>query len=132
VFALGLIARDHILDRIFEPRQRRGRATGLVILTLAAPMIAAGYLLQVVTDPGLKRILVGVHVVGGALYTALYAGHLVASRPGRGGSNGNGRGGARARSRRAVRLDPPGRRGIGSLIRRQARVGPAGPEGMNP
>ena len=30
VFALGLIARDHILDRIFEPRQRRGRATASV------------------------------------------------------------------------------------------------------
>ena len=111
VFALGLIARDHILDRIFEPRQRRGRATGLVILALAAPVIASGYLLQVVTDPGSKRVLVGVHVVGGTLYTAVYAGHFVAARLGRSGSNGNGRGGARARSSRPTRLDPPGQRG---------------------
>src|SRR2546425_10251890 len=133
VFALGLIARDHILDRIFEPRQRRGRATGLIILALAAPMIASGYLMQVLTDPGARRILVGAHVISGALYTLLFAGHLIVSRAAGRGANGNGRGGSRLRGRTSTRhLDRPGRRGIGSLARRRAQVGPAGPEEVKP
>ena len=132
VFALGLIARDHILARIFEPRQRRGRATGLIILGLAAPMIASGYLMQVWTGPALKRALVCIHVVSGALYTLLFAGHLLASRSVRNGARGNGGSGARARTRGATLLDRSGRRGIGLMARLRARFGPAGPEGMKP
>jgi len=93
VFALGLIARDHILARIVEPRQRRGRATGLVLVALTIPMIVSGYLMQVLTDPGIRRVLVGVHVVSGALYVVLFAGHLIASRSARNGARGGvGRG----------------------------------------
>jgi len=133
VFALGLIARDHILDRLFEPRQRRGRATGLIILALAAPMIVSGYLMQVLTDPGARRALVGAHVISGALYTLLFAGHLIVSRAAGSGANGNGRGDSRPRGRTPTRrLDRPGRRGIGSFTRRRAQVGPAGPEEMKP
>ena len=97
VFALGLIARDHILARIVEPRQRRGRATGLVLVTLTAPMVVSGYLMQVLTDPAIKRVLVGVHVISGALYVLLFAGHLVASRSGRNGAR-NGVAGRRAKT----------------------------------
>lgn len=85
VFALGLIVRDHILARIVEPRQRRGRATGIVLVALTLPMIASGYLMQVLTDPAIKRVLVGVHAVSGTLYIVLFAGHMVASRLGRNG-----------------------------------------------
>lgn len=133
VFALGLIARDHILDRLLDPRQRRGRATGLVILALVLPMIVSGYLMQVLTDPGIRRVLAGAHAVSGALYTLLFAGHLFASRSVRRGANGNGGSGAPGRARRpASRLDRSGRRGIKSFSRIQAQVGPAGPEGMKP
>ena len=91
VFALGLIARDHILARIVEPRQRRGRATGVVLVALTMPMIISGYLMQVLTDPAIKRVLMGVHVVSGALYIVLFAGHLVASMSARNGAKGGGR-----------------------------------------
>lgn len=91
VFALGLIARDHILARIVEPRQRRGRATGVILVALTMPTIISGYLMQVLTDPAIKRVLVGVHVVSGALYIVLFAGHLVASRSARNGPKGGGR-----------------------------------------
>jgi hypothetical protein len=104
VFALGLIARDHILDRLLDTRQRRGRAGGIVILALAVPMIASGYLMQVLTDPGIRRVLAGAHVVSGALYALLFAGHLLASRSVRRGANGNGGSGDRARPPRS---EPP-------------------------
>ncbi len=131
VFALGLIARDHILDRLLDTRQRRGRASGVVILALAVPMIGSGYLMQVLTDPAIRRVLVGAHVLSGALYIMVFALHLLASRSVRRGANGNGGSGARAR-RPACRLDRSGHRGIRSWARVQAQVEPAGPEGRKP
>src|SRR5262245_47372457 len=101
VFALGWIFRDHILGSLLEPRRRTGRATGIVIVALAAPMIASGYMMQVLTDPASRRILVWVHVASGILYTGLFAAHLVASRRARAKGNGNGRAHARARPSRA-------------------------------
>jgi hypothetical protein len=104
VFSLGLIARDHILGYLLESRQRRGRATGILAVSLAAPMIVSGYLMQVLTDPGPRRILSIIHLAGGALYVVLFVGHLVASRNGRRGANGSGAG--RPRSRRLARALP--------------------------
>jgi len=111
VFALGLIARDHVIDRLRDPRQRRGRASGIVLLALALPMIASGYLVQVVTDPAARRVLAGVHIAGGGLYVLLFAGHLVVSRNGSHRS-GSGRRSARRGDSRTPRLDRAGRRGI--------------------
>jgi len=131
VFALGLIARGHIVDRLLDPRQRRGRATGVALLALVVPMIASGYLLQVLTDETVKRVLVGTHVITGSLYALLFAGHLVTSglprRKGNGGDAGARRGRGTAR-----RLALPGRRGIGSRVRRRAAETPAGREEKTP
>ena len=127
VFSLGLIA------RLLDARQRRGRATGLVLIALALPMIASGYLLQVVTDPMVKRLLVGAHVLSGALYTLLFAGHLLVSRSAKRATNGPRRCAAGPRTAHATRrLDRPGRRGIGSWVRRRAAETPAGREEMTP
>lgn len=101
VFALGLITRDHIIAYLLESRQRRGRATGMLAVGLAAPMIVSGYLMQVLTDPGPRRILSIIHLAGGALYVLLFLGHLAASRNGRRGTGGNG--GGRPGSRRHAR-----------------------------
>jgi len=133
VFALGLIARDHIVGRLLDPRQRRGRATGLVLLILAPSMIASGYLLQVITDPAVKRVLVGAHLISGGLYALLFAGHLLVGRSLRRGANGARVGAATSRARRSTRdLDRPERRGIKSLVRRRAVDTPAGREEMTP
>ena len=132
VFALGLIARGHIVERLADPRAGRGRATGIVLLVLVVPMISSGYLLQVLTDPGFKRVLVGVHVGAGVLYTLLFAGHLVVSR--KAGRAPNERVGRATPARRATtrRLDPRGRRGIGWSVRPSGTGAPAGREGMKP
>jgi hypothetical protein len=132
VFALGLIARSHILERLMGPRPGRGRATGIVLLALAVPMIASGYLMQVLTAPDTKRVLVGVHVAAGGLYTLLFVGHLVASR--KTGRALNGPGGRVVAHRRTMsrRLDPRGRRGIALFVRPPESGAPAGREGMKP
>jgi hypothetical protein len=104
IFALGLITREHIIGYLLEPRQRRGRVTGIVALSLAAPMIVSGYLMQVLSDPAARRFLSWIHVAGGALYVLLFLGHLVGSRNGRRGANGNG--GGRPGGRRRARALP--------------------------
>jgi len=133
VFALGLIARDHILERLRDRRQRRGRGTGLVLVGLALPMIVTGYLLQVVTDETMKRVLVMAHVASGGIYAALFLGHLLASRSlKRAAEEVRAKATRRAGRRSAGRLDPPGRRGIGSWVRGRAAGAPAGREEMTP
>ena len=125
VFALGLIAQDHILGRLRDPRQRRGRATGLVLVGLALPMVGTGYLLQVVTDETVKRVLVAAHVASGGLYAVLFLGHLLVSRsPGRRALEGGGPIARRSTRRAGHRLDRSGRRGIGWIVRGRAAVAP--------
>lgn len=88
VFALGLITREHIVGRLVENRPHRSRPSGIVAMAAAAPMIASGYLLQVLTDPAPRRALVVVHVASGALFALMYLGHLVLARPRRRTANG--------------------------------------------
>ena len=101
VFALGLVTREHIIGYLLEPRRRRGRVTGVVVLSVAAPMIVSGYLMQVLTDPAARRVLSVIHAGGGALYALLFLGHLAGSRNGSRGASGNGGGrpGGRRRTR---------------------------------
>lgn len=133
IFSLGLIAREHVLGRFQDERPHRSRRSGVATIALAAPMIASGYLMQVVTEPALRRVLAGAHIATGVLYTLLFASHLVLSRPDRRRSNGHGAAGAGARPRRRRhRLDCPGGRGVGSSHRLQSTTTPAGPEGMTP
>jgi hypothetical protein len=79
VFALGLIARDHIVERIVSGKPATGRRTGLFITSLALPMVLSGYLLQVVTAPAGRRILALLHLVSGLLFALLFVGHLAAT-----------------------------------------------------
>lgn len=99
VFALGLVTREHIIGYLLDQRRRRGRVTGVVALSLAAPMIVSGYLMQVLTDPAARRVLSGIHAGGGALYALLFLGHLAGSRNGSRGASGNGGGRPVARRR---------------------------------
>jgi len=77
VFAVGLIFREHIAGR---RRQKNGGSTagsGLYATALLAPMVASGYLLQVVTHETLRQGLVVVHLVSGGLYATFYTVHIV-------------------------------------------------------
>jgi hypothetical protein len=78
LFALGLIAREHILGGV---RNGRGRGrSGLFSAAVAVPVILSGYLLQVVTAPGARRIVALLHLVSGILFALLFAGHLLTAR----------------------------------------------------
>jgi len=76
VFAVGLIFREHVAGR---RRQKNGHSTagsGLYATALLAPMVASGYILQVVTNETLRKVLVVVHLVSGGLFATLYAAHI--------------------------------------------------------
>jgi MFS family permease len=130
IFALGLITREHILGRLSDGRRMGGWASGIVTVLLAVPMIATGYLMQVFTNPGVRRVLVVTHVASGLLFALLFLGHLVAARHGKRSANGaraeprrRGRGGARRR------LDWPSLRGILTVSRGRQRTPQRGAEG---
>lgn len=79
IFAVGWIFREHIAGR---RRQRGGRSKitgGLLATALLAPMVASGYLLEVVTHETLKQALVIVHLISGGLFAVSYALHLARS-----------------------------------------------------
>jgi len=77
IFALGLIAREHIVQGWRHGRNGDGRRSGLLTVLWALPMILSGYLLQVVTDETLRRVLSVGHLATGLFFTALFLGHLV-------------------------------------------------------
>ncbi len=82
VFALGLVWLGHVWVRVrsgWQPRRR----TGLALAALVWPMVASGYLLQVVGDPGVRDALLIAHVVTSLGFLALYPLHLLARRSAR-------------------------------------------------
>jgi len=83
VFALGLIARDHILEGIRSKGAIAGWRTGLGLLALAAPMVLSGYGLQVITGAELRRVVALVHLVSGLLFATLFLAHAVIAVLGR-------------------------------------------------
>ncbi len=111
VFAVGLIVRDHIIERLRDRRQKRGRVSGIVLVAIVAPMIASGYLVQVVTGTTSRTALAYIHIAAGTLYVLMFAAHLVVSRNGRRRSDGPTA--AARRTRRPPRpVDRSGQRGI--------------------
>lgn len=77
VFALGLITREHIVGRFLDDRPQRGRGSGAATILAAFPMIVSGYLIQIVTGPPVRRVLVGIHVASGALFALWFVAHLM-------------------------------------------------------
>lgn len=103
VFAIGLITREHVVGNLREGRLQRGRASGVVTFALGAPMIATGYLMQVLNDPRPRRVLLIAHLASGILFTVLLGAHAVAARPGRRPpARGRGRGGRGNAPRRGL------------------------------
>lgn len=96
IFALGLIAKDHVFERIVSGRPQTGRKTGIVIAGLGLPMVASGYALQIVTAPAGRRTLALLHLGAGLLFALLFVGHLLATAARRRSAAG----------RRAVVADP--------------------------
>lgn len=74
IFAIGLIAAQHIWKH-FRTSARRGRRSGLITMYVLGPMVLSGYLIQVVTHPGLLATLMWLHVGTGAIYLVGLAAH---------------------------------------------------------
>ena len=99
VFALGLIAREHILGRAKNGNGQHGIRTGVSTILVAAPMVFSGYLLQVITSPAIRLAGVVVHLASGALFAALLLLHI------RGGAVRARAARARAATEAPARLD---------------------------
>lgn len=75
VFALGMVVRGHVLPR-YRAGQPSGRRTGAFLLAGLAPMVFAGYGLQVVTEPATRTVLGWVHGVSSLLFLGAYGVHI--------------------------------------------------------
>lgn len=74
IFALGLIAVDHVWDHIVSG-VRVSRRTALVTVATVVPMILTGYLIQVLTASGWVTAMAVAHIVFGGLYAVGLAAH---------------------------------------------------------
>jgi hypothetical protein len=80
VLALGMVLRGHALGMLRQGTGR-GRASGLGLALLSAPMVLGGYGLQVVTSSAARVALAWVHGVASCLFIGVYLAHwLVAFR----------------------------------------------------
>ena len=80
VLAIGMMLRQHVLDRIFQATFKRARRTGLIMAAVLLPMIATGYLLQVVNHELTRQALVVVHLCSSGLFLASTIAHVVVAR----------------------------------------------------
>ena len=84
VFAVGMVAIDHIWKH-YRAGVRSGRRSGILTMTVFAPMAVSGYLVQSVTAPLLLTVVVSVHLATGGLFAvglALHAREFLKRRGG--------------------------------------------------
>jgi len=79
VFALGLIWSDHAWEG-FRSRSSRRRRTGLLLLSMAMPMIASGYALQVSVDETWRELWLWCHLVTSGGWVIGSLSHLFVGR----------------------------------------------------
>ena len=76
VFAVGLVTMRHILPHLMSGTPE-GRRTGLVMVWTAVPMVATGYLLQVIAVPDWLLPLAIAHIVVGMIFLGGFLLHRV-------------------------------------------------------
>ncbi|MFQ5889465.1 MAG: hypothetical protein ACE5JR_05355 [Gemmatimonadota bacterium] len=74
MFAIGLIAIRHVWKHI-ATGVRQARRSGLTMVLVLLPMVATGYLIQVVTHRGWLRAMAISHIAFGVLYVLGMAAH---------------------------------------------------------
>ena len=79
VFAVGMIATRHVWKH-YRSRLSRGRRSGIGTMLVLAPMVASGYLIQVLTGEGWVRAMAVGHIATGLGYAAALVLHQVAVR----------------------------------------------------
>lgn len=81
LYAVGLISIRHVW-RHFRSGVRGGRGSGLATALVVAPMVATGYLIQVLADPGWIRAMAIAHIGLGLVYAVAIVVHRWALRRG--------------------------------------------------
>ncbi len=76
ILIFGIIFNSHIMKKLSATRLPN-RRSGFVSLGTFATMVVSGYLLQVSSSEGWLQALVVVHVASGAVFSIVYAAHLV-------------------------------------------------------
>lgn len=76
VFTLGMILRGHF-SPMLQRGAREGRTSGLALALVILPMVAGGYLVQVVVDPLWRSVFAWVHGVASLTFLAAYFGHAI-------------------------------------------------------
>jgi hypothetical protein len=79
VFGLGLLWRGHALGRL-QLGEREGRRSGLTIFRIAPPLVASGYLVQVLTGDPLKKATGWLHAALGVAFALAFVLHVIGSR----------------------------------------------------
>ena len=80
VFGLGLVFREHVLEKLRGGRAVPGRKGGVLLVATALPMVVTGYGLQVSSSPGARAVFSWLHLATGLLFAALFLVHLAGTR----------------------------------------------------
>jgi len=80
LFAVALIAAEHIFPQVGRPGGRPCRGSGMILTACLVPMVATGYLIQVSTHETLRQASVVIHIATGMTYLAAFGVHLAVSR----------------------------------------------------
>jgi len=78
ILIFGIVFNSHVMKKLKTPKLPN-RKSGYASLFTFASMVVSGYLLQIVTDEGLLKGTVILHVASGAVFSVTYAVHLVIS-----------------------------------------------------
>lgn len=78
ILVFGIIFNSHIMKKL-RATGLPNRRSGFVSLGTFALMIISGYLLQVSSNEGWLQVLIVAHVSSGAIFSFVYAAHLVIS-----------------------------------------------------
>jgi hypothetical protein len=79
VFALGMLVRGHVLP-MWRAGRPAGRLSGILLSLILGPMVASGYVVQVVVDPRWRLVAAWIHGVSSLLFLSGYGAHQLASQ----------------------------------------------------
>lgn len=78
VFALGMLVRGHVLP-MWRGGKPGGRASGVLLALILAPMALSGYIVQVAVEPRWRLLFAWIHGVLSLLFLMGYGVHQLAA-----------------------------------------------------
>lgn len=78
VLIFGIVLNSHVMKKL-RASNLPNRRSGYTSLVTFAAMVLSGYLLQIAADAAVLQMLVSIHVATGAVFSVVYAGHLLIS-----------------------------------------------------